>query len=163
MAADTIVGGMGQIVGIGAAPKRGMLYPSEAANTVPGGIATFGYQPPIGANTADTVTGGDGYVRDQLHPNGVTNAFGCNPEIAYDTDVMNEWSATVQFTCPSNSGAAPNGANKKDALWVKAGGTIAKGNRCAVASGVATADTAAGGYDAFTAAKVDQFLWVVTR
>jgi hypothetical protein len=155
MAADTIVGGMG--VNIANSTEQG--HRIHVDETVSGGITVANRQPPIGSDLNDTTAGGS-YVRDQLHPNGDVNAIGCNPEIAYDTDVLNEWSATVQFVCPANSGATPLA---KDALWVKAGGTIAKGNRCAVASGVATADTVAGGYDSFTAAKVDQYLWVVTR
>jgi hypothetical protein len=153
--ADTIVGGMG--VNIANSTLQG--HRINVDETVSGGITVANRQPPIGSDLNDTTAGG-AYVQDTIHPNGDTNALGCNPEIAYDTDVMNEWSATTQFVCPSNFGTTPFA---KDALWVKAGGSIAKGQRCAVAAGVATADTAAGGYNAYAAAAVDQFLWVVTR
>lgn len=131
MAADTIVGGAGTIIGIGAAPKRGMLYPSEAADTVPGGKDTLAWQPPIGVDLADTVNGGGQavldvsasdadtpvylagvttfYVQDTAHPNGMTNYDGCNPEIAIapTLDVNASKPGTSVWLAPGDWSASP--------------------------------------------------------
>jgi hypothetical protein len=138
MAADTIVGGAGivmtgndPVTGLNLGPKRGLLYPSEAAVTVPGGVDTLAWQPPIGADIFDTVNGGGQavldvskstastpayiaglttfYAQDTAHPNGMTNYDGCNPEIAIIPQLNAEKSkvGTPVYDAPGDWMASP--------------------------------------------------------
>lgn len=110
-------------------------------------IAAAGTMPQIGT-----------YVQDAAEPNGQTNFIGCNPEIAYTTDVLGLWNAT-SFTCPTNEESAAGGI----ASWVvlDTSGPLIPTDTVTIASGVATKDNSTGTHTCFANVLDGEYFWAV--